>query len=70
MPTKNYDGIEFATVLSQKLNEAVASFNPKPVLFVAYDVLQNIIVISLSDSRSASAKAQATLFLHILTDEV
>ena len=57
MPTKNYDGLEFATVLAAKLNESVANFSPRPVLSVTYDLLQNILVISLSDSRSASAKA-------------
>ena len=65
MPTKNYDGVEFATVLAAKLNEAVANFNPKHVLSVTYDLLQNILVISLSDSRSASAKAQSPITLQI-----
>ena len=70
MVTKNDDGIEFASVLATKLNEAVAAYSPKPVLSVTYDNVQNILVISLSDSRSDSAKAQAPLFLQILTDEV
>ena len=70
IPTKNYDGLEFATVLAAKLNETVATFNPRPVLSVTYDLLQNILVISLSDSRSASAKAQSPITLQILTDEV
>ena len=70
MPTKNYDGIEFATVLAAKLNEAVATFTPRPVLSATYDLAQNILVISLSDSRSASAKAQSPITLQIRTDEV
>ena len=70
MPTKTYDGVEFATVLAQQLNDAVSTYNPKPVLNATYDLLQNILVISLSDIRSASAKAQAPLYLQIFTDEV
>ena len=70
MPTKNYDGVEFATALAAKLNEAAAAFNPRPVLSVSYDSLQNILVVSLSDSRSASEKAQTPITLQILTDEV
>ena len=70
MPTQNYDGVEFASALATQLNEAFATFSPKPVLSVTYDILQNILVVSLSDSRSASAKTQTPIYLQILTDEV
>ena len=71
IPTKNYDGIEFATVLAQKFNAAIAA--PQYANFVVsatYDLLQNILVISLTDSRSASAKTLAPVTIQIRTDEV
>ena len=37
MATANYDGVEFATVLAAKLNEAVAAFNHKPLLSATYE---------------------------------
>ena len=37
MPRSNYDGVEFATFLAARLNEAVATFNPRPVLSVSCD---------------------------------
>ena len=51
-PTKNYDGVEFATVLAAKFDEAVATFSPRPVLSASYDLLQNVLVVSLRDGRS------------------
>ena len=71
MPSKNYDGIEFATALAQQFNEAIATYKyAKPVVSTTYDLMQNILVISLSDSRSASAKTQSPVTLQIRTDEV
>ena len=65
VPTNNYDSVEFATAPAAQLNEAAAAFSPQPVLSESYDILQNILVVSLSDSRSSAAKAKTPLCLKV-----
>ncbi len=65
---KNYEGANFATALAAaKLNLAVAGFVPLPVLICTYDIVSNLLTISMTDARTAANILPTRL--QILTDD-
>ena len=63
---KNYDGYQFATALNAKLTAAVSNFTPKPTFTTTYDHLENILVLTMTDSRSVKP---FPIKLQIITDD-
>ena len=67
LESKNYEGANFATALAAKLNLAVAGFVPLPVLICTYDILSNLLTISMTDARTGANILPINL--QILTDD-
>ena len=68
--SKNYDGLTFAAALAARLTEAIVGFVITPTLVCSYDNLENKLTISITDTRSAAAKAAAPFYLVFYTDEM
>ena len=51
---QNYDGATFAIELAAKLNIALASFVPLPVMSCSYDILSGLLTISMTDARTGT----------------
>ena len=68
--TRNYDGFTFATALATKLNVAVVGFEVVPTFNCSYDLGENQLTVSISDSRSATVKAATPFYLEFYTDEM
>ena len=66
---KNYDGYQFATTLTTKVTESAAGLDPLPTFNCTYDHLENILVITMGDSRSDSEKFLTPIKLQFLTDD-
>ena len=67
--SQNYDGANLATDFAAKLNTAVVGFVPLPVFVCTYDVLANILTISMTDARNEALRISVPIRLQILTDE-
>ena len=69
---KNYEGFTFAAALAAKLTEAIIGFamTPLPTFTCSYDLPENQLTISITDTRSASVKAATPFYLVFYTDEM
>jgi hypothetical protein len=64
---QNYDGTTFAAELATKLNIALATFVPLPVMTCNYDILSGLLTISMTDARTGTGNLP--IYLQILTDD-
>ena len=64
---QNYDGASFAIALAAKLNLALVGFVPLPVMICTYDLVSNLLTISMTDARTGTNNLP--IYLQILTDD-
>ena len=66
---QNYNGAQFATELSSKLNYAILLVSPLIEFTVIYDHAENMMGIGLVDARTAALQLSNPFNLEFLTDE-
>jgi hypothetical protein len=64
---QNYDGTTFAAELETKLNLALATFVPLPVMSCSYAILSGLLTITMTDARTGTGILP--IYLQILTDD-